>query len=389
MLRFMETSVLILIVLPSLLILFYPLCVWLAKRRFRHARREVDSWPDLSVIVPVRGLDDGARENLRSLFSQNYAGKVEIIFSLEDEQDPAVKVIREIIAEHSEAESRIVFSGSDKEYRGKIHNLVEALKISQSEAVMFVDSDVRMTSDDYLTRFVEPLGYDEVGLVTCYQAVYAAKSLGAGLIALMINADLMGYFSTLFALGRLNLANGAILALRREVVDRIGGLADLRNTILNDTAVARKVARLSKQIILADRVACVYSQHSTIVDWWHQVSRWHIAMRSYMRLPEYAVYGLSRLSLLMAAVYVVIAPLTVFSIIILTVPLLSRTVSLALINLFFLRDRSTWSYFGLIYLLDLGNVLFLLTPFFTRKIVWRGRSYRVGNHATLEPLETE
>lgn len=384
-----EASLLILIIIPSLVILFYPLSAWAAQLKFRRAQREIDSWPELSVIVPVKGLDDGARVNFRSLFSQSYAGKLEIIFSLEDESDPAVTAIREIIAEYPDIESRIVFSGSGTKYRGKIHNLVEALKTSRGGSVLFVDSDVRMVSDDYFARFVEPLSREEVGLVTCYQAVYSAKALGAGLIALMINAEMIGLFSSLFVLRRFNLANGAILALRREVIDEIGGLTDLRNTILNDTAIARKVASLNKRIILTDRPACIHSQHSTVADWWRQVSRWHIAMRSYLPLHEYIVYGLFRLALPMAIVYAAVNPMTFFPLAVLLIPLLVRTLSLALINLFFLRDRGTWKFFGLIYLIDLSYVLFLLIPFFTRKVVWRGRSYRVGRKATLQPLGTD
>jgi len=387
MLGITEIIVLLLVVPPSLLILFYPVCTRLAQVKFRRILKETVSWPELSVIVPVKGLDEGARENLRSLFVQNYAGKFELIFSIEDEQDPSVKVIREIISNYPDIESKILFSGSGKIYRGKIHNLVEALKVSQAEVVMFVDSDVRMVTDDYLTRFVEPLSCEEVGLVTCYQAVYNAKSIGSGLISLMTNADLLGYFSTLYLFGRLNVANGAILTLRREILDKIGGLADLRNTILNDTAIARKVVNLNKRIILADRPACVFSQHGTIADWWHQAARWHIAMRSYMQLYEYVVYGLSRIGSLTAILYAVMTPLTIFSVTILALPLLSRTISLALINLHYLHDRGTWRYFTLIYLIDLSNILFILTPFITRKVIWRGSSYRVGRNAILEPLE--
>jgi len=386
MIAIVEAWVVVLVVVPSLLVLLYPLSVHLARRRFQRLRSKESCWPDLSVIVPVKGLDAGARYNFESLFSQDYPGKFEIIFALEDEFDPAVELIRKVMSQYPKTDSTIVLSGAGKEYTGKIHNLVEGLRVSRGEAIMFVDSDVRMTSKNYFSRFVGPLRREEVGLVTCYQAVSGAESLGAGLIAVMTNADLIGYFSVLYAFGKLNMANGAILSIRREVVDRIGGLADLRNTVLNDTAIARKIGKLGQRIVLADVPARVYSARSTVSEWWQQVSRWHIAMNSYMRPLEYARYGLTRLAMLAAVLYFVMAPLTTLSVCVLALPIAARTVSLALINLLFLRDRSTWKYFGLIYLIDLFNIVFLLTPFFTRKIMWRGRSYRVGKHATLEPL---
>jgi ceramide glucosyltransferase len=385
----LQIPVLLLVVLPSVLILAYPLFIRLAQKKFRRTLCNVESWPTLSVIVPLHGVDEGLRDNLRSWLSQKYEGTFEIIFSIEDESDSAVRVIREVIHDYPNTEARLLFSGSGTNHRGKIHNLVEALKTSYAETVMFLDSDVRLVSDDYLSYLVSPLVHSEVGLVTCAQVVYGPQSLGAGLITVMTNADLPGYFSTLFVTGNLNVANGAIMALRRDVVEQVGGLADLRNTVLNDTALARKVTAIGKQILLADRPALVYSGKSTLTDWWYQSCRWHVAMKSYLRFFEYVAYALSRIGLLTAALYVVFSPLTWFTACTLAVPLVSRTISFAATSLLVLRRRGPWRYFALIYLTDLMNPLFVLVPFITKKIVWRGRTYLVNRNAVIHPVEAD
>src|SRR3990172_4728385 len=49
----------------------------------------------ISVIKPLKGLDDNLFDNLSSFCTQEYPG-YEIIFSLQDSNDPAYKVARKV-----------------------------------------------------------------------------------------------------------------------------------------------------------------------------------------------------------------------------------------------------------------------------------------------------
>ncbi len=51
--------------------------------------------PFATVIAPCKGHDDGLRENLYLLLNQNYP-RYEVIFVVDDADDPAVEVIEEI-----------------------------------------------------------------------------------------------------------------------------------------------------------------------------------------------------------------------------------------------------------------------------------------------------
>jgi ceramide glucosyltransferase len=67
-----------------------------------------DWTPNVSVIVPVRGIDDYAAENFRSLLNRSYAGDYEVIFAVEDGDDPVAPVIHQIIRECGSGRSRLV-----------------------------------------------------------------------------------------------------------------------------------------------------------------------------------------------------------------------------------------------------------------------------------------
>ena len=52
--------------------------------------------PGVSILRPLKGLDPNLYENLRSAFEQDYPD-IEIIFSVADDKDPALRVVNELI----------------------------------------------------------------------------------------------------------------------------------------------------------------------------------------------------------------------------------------------------------------------------------------------------
>jgi ceramide glucosyltransferase len=63
--------------------------------------------PSVSILRPLKGLDINLRENLLSSFGQNYPA-YEIIFSVAKEDDPAIPVVKELMEEHPEIETRLI-----------------------------------------------------------------------------------------------------------------------------------------------------------------------------------------------------------------------------------------------------------------------------------------
>src|SRR5689334_2786993 len=51
----------------------------------------------VSLLVPVCGVDEGARENWASLCQQDYE-QYEVLFGLMNPQDPAVPILEELVA---------------------------------------------------------------------------------------------------------------------------------------------------------------------------------------------------------------------------------------------------------------------------------------------------
>ena len=75
--------------------------IGLARYARRHSTgRQLEYQPKAAVLVPCRGIDLEFEENLRPLFLQNY-GEYEIVFITENDQDPAYRVIAQMIEKSS------------------------------------------------------------------------------------------------------------------------------------------------------------------------------------------------------------------------------------------------------------------------------------------------
>ena len=377
MIMIVQILLIALIIFSAIFVLLYPISSTLYFTKIKRQRHPLDFYPSITIMIPVKGLDVQALENFSSMYDQNYPGKYDILYCVESDDDPCVSVIRKIICLYPKIESRLAFSGQDHEFIGKMHNLAACLPLVKNDIIVFIDSDARLVYPDSLKELAELLDVDGIGLVTCHQACYDSQNISAALIALLINSDLLGYFSFLAVAGKLNFANGATMAVKRSILEKSGGLIPLRNRVLNDTAIARRILALDKRIMLASFPAHIHMGESTLIQWWNQTHRWHVGMKSFMSWPEYCAFGATRSGLFCAIISVTLFPGIIAGLYLISGVLLARTISLFLVNLLHVKDKSTWKYFPLIYILDLLDIIFWISPFISNRVSWRGRRYKI------------
>ena len=122
--------------------------------------------PPVSLIVPVKGLDHGLASNLRSLAQQEYPD-YELLVVCSSPSDEALRVARTTLNAHS----RVITTGDPPGHTGdKIHNLLEAVRLSrpESEVFVFADSDGQV-GPAWLRTLVAPLQEESVGAATGFR----------------------------------------------------------------------------------------------------------------------------------------------------------------------------------------------------------------------------
>jgi len=108
-----------------------------------------DSYPNVSIVVPMKNEVENAEGCLQSLLSQNYNGKCEIIICLPDERDPTMGALSKF---RSEKQISVVYSYEV----GKSIQMQKAVSEARYEFVAFLDADCR-PSKNWLKTMVTTL----------------------------------------------------------------------------------------------------------------------------------------------------------------------------------------------------------------------------------------
>lgn len=194
--------------------------------------------PFASVILPCKGTDDGLAENLCAVLEQNYP-EYEVVFVVDDENDPAVKVIEEVSRKGAKNAERtkLVVAGKVINSSRKVENLREAVRFisDESEVLVFVDSDAR-PSKNWLKHLVAPLAEENVGAATGYRWFISTQPNLASELRSAWNASIA---SALGENTRTNFCWGGSTAIRRDVFERLDIREQWRGTLSDDFTVTR------------------------------------------------------------------------------------------------------------------------------------------------------
>ena len=99
----------------------------------------------MTLIKPVRGLDDGMRENFEAIADSDPEKALQIIIALESDADPAAAVARGFATSHPERDILVLYTGPARGRTGKAHNMIEALSKAKHARIIFSDADIRTT----------------------------------------------------------------------------------------------------------------------------------------------------------------------------------------------------------------------------------------------------
>jgi ceramide glucosyltransferase len=201
------------------------------------AKPASDFTPFATVIAPCKGLDPGLAENLSALMVQHYP-TYEVIFVVDDQNDPAVGVIEEI-SRKSAKNAKMIVAPRAAVSGQKVENLREAVLHADedSQILVFVDSDVRPGSD-WLRSLVAPLADETIGAATGYRWFISARTSFAAELRVAWNASIAS------ALGpdrNSNFCWGGSTAIRRNVFERLNIREKWHGALSDDFALTRTV----------------------------------------------------------------------------------------------------------------------------------------------------
>jgi ceramide glucosyltransferase len=208
--------------------------------------------PRVSVLKPLCGAELETYECLRSVCDQDYP-EFEVIFGVSEADDPAVAIAQRLQREFSARNVKIVVDRRQHGTNRKVSNLLNMMPSVSSDVLVLSDSDVRVPAD-YLSRVVAPLIDDGVGIVTCAYRGQPRRGFWSLLGALFINEWFLPSVCVAAATGSRSFAFGATIAIRRDVLSRIGGFSAIANQLADDYRLGELTRQLGLRTVLSDLI---------------------------------------------------------------------------------------------------------------------------------------
>jgi ceramide glucosyltransferase len=358
--------------------LYYLLCLWGAFRfRFERGKTSVHTsrlQPPVSILKPLKGIDPEIYESFRSHCMQDYP-EYEIIFGVNDLNDPAVESVKALQREFPGRRIRIVVSPKALGANVKVSNLVQMIKDARYDCLIVNDSDIRVDSD-YLRQVTAPLADSNVGMVTCLYRGVAAATLGSRLESLGISTDFCaGVLAARQLEGGIHFGLGSTLAFRRADLEKIGGFSSILDYLADDYELGKRIASLGLNIKLSDVVVETYLPAYRLRDFFAHQLRWARGVRD-ARVGGYLGLAFT-FGLLWALLALVVSSAAPWSCAVLVFTLLLRFAVALVVGSVVLRDRQVLKYSWLIPLRDLIAVVVWIISLGGHTVIWRGERFRL------------
>ena len=234
--------------------LIYCVMIVVATRRFLSATLPASgNEPPISVLKPLCGHDDGLEENLRSFMVQDYL-EYEVLFGIHRQDDPAVAVAEKIISEFSgRISARLIITGEPPIPNAKAFSLNRMVREAHYDVLVMSDSDVRVTPS-LLSHLARELQDDHVGLISCPYRAVPGKSLWSRLEAIGMNTELLGGVMVARMIEGMRFALGCTVAVRRNVLEDMGGFGYLQEFLAEDFVIGRRAAELGHGVLFSSYV---------------------------------------------------------------------------------------------------------------------------------------
>src|SRR5574341_1456226 len=179
------------------------------------------SLPPVSILKPLRGLDDNLFDNLASFCTLDYP-EYEVLYSLQDHNDPAYKVAKKIQDKYPNKNITIVVERCNAGLNPKVNNLIPAYRKSRHPYILISDSNV-MVGAGYLREIVRHTQDSSVGLVSNVIRGVGGRSIGAILENLHLNSFIIGSVSFLDRFLGMPCIIGKSMLMKKDDLQVIGG----------------------------------------------------------------------------------------------------------------------------------------------------------------------
>jgi ceramide glucosyltransferase len=357
---------------------YYLVGIYSAWRFFRLAHRGAGQTPPtygdappISVLKPVRGLDPGAYENFASFCRQDYP-EFEILFAVNDAEDPAVPIVRKLIADFPGRSVRLIVVEERLGPNTKVSNLCSLMREARHDLLIVTDGDVRV-EPGYLRSIAAMFRDPGVGGVTALYRGRDNLQFVAAMDCVGSSAAFCGAALVARELEGLKFMMGSTMATTRERLGEIGGFEAMVDLHSDDYELGRRIAARGYRIELLPEPVWMAFPSQTLGAYLRHELRWAIGIRNIRPGGHFGMLFTHGLPWAIAAAWV--APSAAAGAAYLAGYFVLRFAMAWAVGVWGLRDPVLRRRFWLLPVRDLLSFFVWLASFGMNRIEWRGNLF--------------
>jgi hopene-associated glycosyltransferase HpnB len=260
-----------LIALLSLLVWLY---LFFAHGRFWLSAPELppavpEDCPDLDVVVPARDEADTIGPVIGSLLAQDYRGRFRVILVDDNSTDDTAA-----LAGTAANLTVITLQSKPAEWSGKLWALSQGVAASRAPVLLFTDADI-VHDPRHLSSLVAKLLQSRADMVSEMVRLNCTSLAERALVPAFIY-----FFQMLYPFSRVNdpassvaAAAGGTVLIRREALQRIGGIETIKNSLIDDVALAKSVKKSGAIFLGHSGLAASIRPYANFADIWQMIAR--------------------------------------------------------------------------------------------------------------------
>ncbi|NDA48168.1 MAG: ceramide glucosyltransferase [Alphaproteobacteria bacterium] len=232
--------------------------------------------PAVSIVLPVKILEDSFDATQESAFTQRY-DHIDVTVATDDLDTPAVAHMRHLFSKHPHIQSRILKSTAKFAASPKVDNLYAPFMQANNDVILMKDSNVWL-EPDALAEHMRQLN-DDVGLVCAIPYCARLENFAAHVEAAIINGPHARMLFLASAMGQGH-GVGKIMLFRRSDFLRAGGFDAIAHTVGEDNAMAKAMRRIGQRPVFSHRPVRQELGARRFLDVYQRQLRWSVIRRN-------------------------------------------------------------------------------------------------------------
>jgi ceramide glucosyltransferase len=241
--------------------------------------------PPVTLLKPLKGLEDGLEANLSSFYEQRYPGELQVVFASTEPDDPALRVARAVAARHPAIATDFVRSRDDYGLNPKVSNMRGALLAARHDLVLQSDANVRLPAG-HLQRMVSQKIAQDASLLGSLVVGVGERTPAATLENLQLTAFTAPGLCIAKELVDITCVLGKAMLFSRRELESLGGIAAVKDVLAEDFVMCQLYQAAGKRLVLSPEPVANVNAGTRWPQFFARHSRW-MKMRVVASLPGY------------------------------------------------------------------------------------------------------